>query len=106
MIVTTKKGEEYKSWYRVFSHGSHYFDRFASLVFDGFCLPRICWKALPIDIKAHLIAHPAQPSETERKNGSPTLRRLLPDFNGTRRDLPLNRNAPANFEVVDCETAR
>jgi hypothetical protein len=65
-----------------------------------------CWKTLPIDIRAHLIAHPAQPSETERTSGSPALRRLLPDFSGMRRDLPLNRNAPPNFEVVDCETAR
>jgi hypothetical protein len=65
-----------------------------------------CWKALPVDIRAHLIAHPAQPSDAERTSGSPTLRRLLPDFSGMRRDLPLNRNAPPNFEVVDCETAR
>jgi hypothetical protein len=50
--------------------------------------------------------HPAQPSETERTSGAPTLRRLLPDFSGMRRDLRLNRNAPPNFEVVDCETAR
>ncbi len=65
-----------------------------------------CWKTLPIDIRAHLIAHPAQPSETERASGSSTFRRLLPDFSGVRRDLPLNRNAPPNFEVVDCEAAR
>ena len=59
------------------------------------------WKTLPIDIRAHLIAHPAQPSETERTSGSRTLRRLLPDFNGVWRDLPLNRNAPPNFEIVE-----
>jgi|SRR5579872_70798 len=57
------------------------------------------WKTLPTDIKAHLIAHPAQPSETERTNVSPALRRLLPSFSGMRRDLPLNRNAPSSFEV-------
>jgi hypothetical protein len=64
------------------------------------------WKTLPLDIRAHLISHPAQPSETERTSGSPILRRLLPDFSGMRRDLPLNRNAPPNFEVADCEAAR
>jgi ectoine hydroxylase-related dioxygenase (phytanoyl-CoA dioxygenase family) len=57
------------------------------------------WKTLPTDIRAHLIAHPAQPSETERTNVSPALRRLLPSFSGMRRDLPLNRNAPSSFEV-------
>jgi len=59
-----------------------------------------CWKTLPTDIKAHLIAHPAQPSETEWTNVAPALRKLLPSFNGMHRDLPLNRNAPSNFEVV------
>jgi ectoine hydroxylase-related dioxygenase (phytanoyl-CoA dioxygenase family) len=59
-----------------------------------------CWRTLPTDIKAHLIAHPAQPFETEMTNVEPALRRLLPSFSGMRRDLPLNRNAPSNFEVV------
>jgi Phytanoyl-CoA dioxygenase (PhyH) len=58
------------------------------------------WKTLPTDIKAHLIDHPAQPSETGRMNVSPALRRLLPSFSGMRRDLPLNRNAPSSFEVL------
>lgn len=64
------------------------------------------WKTLPIDIRAHLIAHPAQPPEAERTSGSPALRRLLPDFSGMQRDLPLNRNAPPHFEVVDSEIGR
>ena len=58
------------------------------------------WRTLPTDIKAHLIAHLAQPSETERTNVSPALKRLLPSFSGMRRDLPLNRNAPSSFEVL------
>jgi hypothetical protein len=58
------------------------------------------WKTLPTDIKAHLIAHPAQPSGTERTNVSHSLRRLLPSFGGVRRDLSLNRNAPSSFEVL------
>jgi len=57
------------------------------------------WKALPADIKAHLIAHPAQPSETERTNVSPAFSGLLPSFGGMRQDLPLNRNAPSSFGV-------
>lgn len=58
-----------------------------------------CWRTLPIDIKAHLIAHPAQPTETET-NVAPALRRLLPSFSGMRRDLPLTRNAPPDFEIT------
>lgn len=58
-----------------------------------------CWRTLPIDIKAHLIAHPAQPTETET-NVAPALRRLLPSFSGMRRDLPLTRNAPSDFEIT------
>jgi len=59
-----------------------------------------CWETLPAEIKAHLIAHPAQPTETEMTNVAPALRSLMPSFNGVRRDLPLNRNAPPNFEVA------
>jgi len=58
------------------------------------------WRGLPNDVKAHLISHPAQPFETERTHVAPALRRLLPNFSGMRRDLPLNRKAPSNFEVV------
>jgi ectoine hydroxylase-related dioxygenase (phytanoyl-CoA dioxygenase family) len=58
------------------------------------------WKTLPTDIKAHLIAHPAQPTETETTNVAPALRSLLPSFSGIRRDLPLTRNAPSGFEII------
>jgi ectoine hydroxylase-related dioxygenase (phytanoyl-CoA dioxygenase family) len=58
-----------------------------------------CWNTLPTDIKAHLIAHPAQPTEAET-NAASVLRSLLPSFSGIRRDLPLSRNAPSDFEIV------
>jgi Phytanoyl-CoA dioxygenase (PhyH) len=58
------------------------------------------WRQLPDDIKAHLIDHPAQPSESEVPHSSMFLK-LLPAFNGPRQSLPLNRNAPAKFEVGD-----
>ncbi|MGB6678763.1 MAG: phytanoyl-CoA dioxygenase family protein [Terriglobales bacterium] len=59
------------------------------------------WRGLPNDIKAHLIAHPAQPSDDEALETLSTLANLFPKFSGSRQDLPLNRNAPPNFEVVD-----
>ena len=59
------------------------------------------WRELPNDIKAHLIAHPAQPSGGEALKTSSMLAKLFPKFSGSRQDLPLNRNAPSNFEVVD-----
>jgi len=78
------------------THGNHCDSRRDCILLSF--TPR--WKTLPIDIRAHLIAHPAQPSETERTNVSPALRRLLPSFRGMRRDLSLNRNAPSSFEVL------
>ena len=57
------------------------------------------WCQLAEDIKAHLMSHPAQPSAGEIAPSS--LRNLLPTFTGERRDLPLNRNAPAKFSVID-----
>ena len=59
------------------------------------------WRGLPNDIKAHLISHPAQPSSGESLKSSCMLAKLFPKFSGSRRDLPLNRNAPPNFEAVD-----
>jgi ectoine hydroxylase-related dioxygenase (phytanoyl-CoA dioxygenase family) len=59
------------------------------------------WRRLPNDIKAHLIAHPAQPSGGEALTTPSVLAKLFPEFSGPRQDLPLNRNAPSNFEVVD-----
>jgi ectoine hydroxylase-related dioxygenase (phytanoyl-CoA dioxygenase family) len=59
------------------------------------------WRRLPNDIKAHLIAHPAQPFGGETFTTPSVLAKLFPKFSGPRRDLPMNRNAPSNFEVVD-----
>lgn len=58
------------------------------------------WCRLPDDIKAHLIDHPAQPSKNEVVDGPTTVSRLLPAFNGVRRDLPLSRNAPPEFRII------
>jgi ectoine hydroxylase-related dioxygenase (phytanoyl-CoA dioxygenase family) len=53
------------------------------------------WAGLPDAVRAHLIRHPAQPSETAPRTGAAGA--LLPDYVGVRRDLPLNRVAPVPF---------
>jgi ectoine hydroxylase-related dioxygenase (phytanoyl-CoA dioxygenase family) len=53
------------------------------------------WSALPDDVRAHLIRHPAQPGPRDAPTAK--LARLLPDYDGTPRDLPLSRRAPATF---------
>jgi ectoine hydroxylase-related dioxygenase (phytanoyl-CoA dioxygenase family) len=58
------------------------------------------WQQLPDDIKAHLIQHPAQPSEEEILEVDPKMSKCLPAYQGPRRSLSLNRNAPPRFEVV------
>ena len=59
------------------------------------------WQQLPDDIKAHLIQHPAQPSKNEVAQVPPTISKFLPAYEGARLSLPLNRNAPSLFEMVD-----
>jgi ectoine hydroxylase-related dioxygenase (phytanoyl-CoA dioxygenase family) len=56
-----------------------------------------CWRSLPEDIRAHLISHLAQPIGDE--HCLLDIAKLLPDFDGVRQDLCLNRNAPAEFDV-------
>jgi hypothetical protein len=51
------------------------------------------WRSLPEDIRAHLIRHPALPSNGEAGE-------LLPHFDGPPRDLPLNRVAPSDFRAT------
>jgi ectoine hydroxylase-related dioxygenase (phytanoyl-CoA dioxygenase family) len=51
------------------------------------------WKRLPRDIRAHLIRHPALPTAGE-------VGELLPHFDGTPLDLPVNREAPAQFAAT------
>jgi ectoine hydroxylase-related dioxygenase (phytanoyl-CoA dioxygenase family) len=58
------------------------------------------WWQLPDDIKAHLIDHPAQPSN-EVSQIPARISHLIPTFNGERRSLALNRNAPPEFAISD-----
>jgi ectoine hydroxylase-related dioxygenase (phytanoyl-CoA dioxygenase family) len=55
------------------------------------------WRRLPSDIRAHLVRHPAQPTEDERP--SRAMLGLLPTFNGQPQDLPRSRNAPHEFVI-------
>lgn len=57
------------------------------------------WQRLPEDMRAHLIDHPAQPSENEFPQTPTLVSSLLPTFSGLRRSLPLNRNAPSHFDI-------
>jgi Phytanoyl-CoA dioxygenase (PhyH) len=57
------------------------------------------WRGLPTDIQGHLIRHPALPNESEWAEVLPGQRRLLPQFDGTPADLPLNRVAPDEFAM-------
>jgi Phytanoyl-CoA dioxygenase (PhyH) len=50
------------------------------------------WADLPAEVRAHLISHPALPGPTD---GS--AQAWLPAYDGPRRDLPLQRHAPASF---------
>lgn len=56
------------------------------------------WNELPDDIRGHMISHPALPQDGE-SGPAGQLAALLPGFDGARRDLPLNRNAPPDFTV-------
>lgn len=55
------------------------------------------WASLPADVKGHLIQHPALPCPDEQPSAE--WADVLPCFQGVRRDLPLNRNAPALFLI-------
>ncbi|HEX7299819.1 MAG TPA: phytanoyl-CoA dioxygenase family protein [Solirubrobacteraceae bacterium] len=62
------------------------------------------WTELPADIRAHLIDHPAQPRADEHPT-APWQAMLLPQFRGERASLPLNRNAPARFDILTQRTS-
>jgi hypothetical protein len=55
------------------------------------------WKELPGEVRAHLIRHPAQPTAEERPRRRSWQATLLPHFDGTPRDLALNRVPPPHF---------
>ena len=57
------------------------------------------WDGLPPDIRGHLISHPALPTGDEAPPAGGWAARLLPRFDGPRRDLALNRDAPAAFAI-------
>jgi ectoine hydroxylase-related dioxygenase (phytanoyl-CoA dioxygenase family) len=57
-----------------------------------------CWSALPDDIRAHLIRHPALPADEDAPTAS-WASTLLPSYGGLRRDLPLTRAAPRRFTI-------
>lgn len=56
------------------------------------------WATLPSELKAHYIAHPAQPSRRDLVHDAP-VRRLLPVFAGPPASLRLSRIPPADFAV-------
>jgi hypothetical protein len=53
----------------------------------------------PLDIRAHLIQHLAQPRDDEQPRSSAWTAGLLPNFAGVPVDLKLNRAVPADFAV-------
>jgi ectoine hydroxylase-related dioxygenase (phytanoyl-CoA dioxygenase family) len=57
------------------------------------------WNDLPDDIRGHLISHPALPAANESPAALSWESELLPEFFGIRQDLPLNRNAPHEFQI-------
>ena len=58
------------------------------------------WRGLPEDVRAHLIRHPALPHGAERAALGGWPEALLPAYEGTARDLQLNRTAPSRFAVA------
>jgi hypothetical protein len=61
------------------------------------------WRSLPREIKAHLIAHPALPDQTEAAfRASSGYNALLPRFRGPPASIAIRRVPPARFKVFDC----
>jgi ectoine hydroxylase-related dioxygenase (phytanoyl-CoA dioxygenase family) len=60
------------------------------------------WNALPREIKAHLIMHPALPDRRESEVREATCYDdILPRFDGTPESQRINRIPPANFAISD-----
>jgi ectoine hydroxylase-related dioxygenase (phytanoyl-CoA dioxygenase family) len=77
-------------------HGTHHNDGTA----DRHCVvlnfaPE--WNRLPEDIRAHLIQSPALPTLREAHQLPDTMRERLPNYDGTPRDLPINRVPPPGW---------
>jgi Phytanoyl-CoA dioxygenase (PhyH) len=59
------------------------------------------WRELPDDVRAHLIQHPALPSGDEAyRTQNPWEAEMLPEWHGPLATLPLNRNAPREFDIA------
>jgi hypothetical protein len=63
------------------------------------------WHELPDDIKGHLISHPALPGVDESPAALSWESELVPEFFGMRRDLPVNRVAPHDFQISCCPSS-
>jgi ectoine hydroxylase-related dioxygenase (phytanoyl-CoA dioxygenase family) len=59
------------------------------------------WRDLSASLRGHLIRHPALPERSEQTASITWPADLLPSFRGQPRDLPLNRVAPDEFEILD-----
>jgi ectoine hydroxylase-related dioxygenase (phytanoyl-CoA dioxygenase family) len=60
------------------------------------------WRELPVDILAHLIAHPALPTDRESvARLASGYDELLPRFDGMPASLPINRVPPARFAALE-----
>jgi phytanoyl-CoA dioxygenase PhyH len=57
------------------------------------------WANLPGEVRGHLISHPALPRPDEVAQDGCQVAALRPSYDGPRADLPLNRNAPADFRL-------
>jgi hypothetical protein len=57
------------------------------------------WRGLSVDLKAHLIAHPALPDASETAHPAVGYADLLPRFAGTSAPLRINRLPPPTFNV-------
>lgn len=55
------------------------------------------WSELSADLRRHLIRHPALPADGEAPGAEHALAQVLPEWAGPRRDLELQRDAPASF---------
>jgi hypothetical protein len=96
--LSVKAGDAVVLDYRLL-HGTHANDtsRRRDCILLSF-LPN--WHALPLELKAHLIAHPALPDEAEVSASLASYADVLPHFVGTTADVVINRLPPATFDIA------